>query len=143
MIEQVEHEGLQLAIILRHTAQREGIEFFTDENATLQLGYMNRPVGYLIAPHVHKPVRREIIYTQEALFIRKGRLRVDFYDEAERFVQSTILTTGDVVLLIRGGHGFEMLERSEIIEVKQGPFAGDRDKRRFEPKSLASAGATK
>ena len=39
---------------------------------------------------------------------------------------------GDVILLSSGGHGFEMLENSEIIEVKQGPFAGNIDKTRFE-----------
>ena len=37
-----------------------------------------------------------------------------------------------MILLSFGGHGFEMLEDSEIIEVKQGPFAGNIDKSRFE-----------
>jgi hypothetical protein len=41
------------------------------------------------------------------------------------------LQTGDVILLIQGGHGFEMLEETEIIEVKQGPYAGEQDKTRF------------
>lgn len=138
MIERISHDGMDLALILRHTSQREGIEFFTSEEATFQLGYMNRPTGYVIQPHLHKPVTREIVYTQEALFIRKGRLRADFYDESERYVQSAILEAGDVVLLVRGGHGFEILETSEIIEVKQGPFAGNRDKKRFEPSAKAA-----
>ena len=38
---------------------------------------------------------------------------------------------GDVILLIEGGHGFEVLEEIEMVEVKQGPYAGERDKERF------------
>jgi hypothetical protein len=34
-------------------------------------------------------------------------------------------------LLAHGGHGFTMLEESEIVEVKQGPYSGDVDKTRF------------
>ena len=33
---------------------------------------------------------------------------------------------------MNGGHGFEMLEKTEIIEIKQGPYAHDKDKTRFE-----------
>ncbi len=36
-------------------------------------------------------------------------------------------------MLSAGGHGFEMLEDAEIIEVQQGPYCGDKDKTRFEP----------
>lgn len=60
-------------------------------------------------------------------------MRVDFYDENRNYLESTILEARDVILLAYGGHGFEMLEESEIIEVKQGPYAGEMDKVRFEP----------
>jgi len=40
-----------------------------------------------------------------------------------------------VILLAFGGHGFEMLAPTEMIEVKQGPYAGDADKTRFSPVS--------
>jgi mannose-6-phosphate isomerase-like protein (cupin superfamily) len=93
---------------------------------------MNRPAGHVIPPHVHNPVRREVHYTNEVLLIRAGRVRVDFYDESRVYLESTILETGDVVLLAEGGHGFEMLEPTEMIEVKQGPYAGEQDKSRFE-----------
>ena len=36
-------------------------------------------------------------------------------------------------MLVAGGHGFEMLEPTEMIEVKQGPYSGDQDKSRFRP----------
>ena len=37
------------------------------------------------------------------------------------------------MLLAYGGHGFEMIEDSEIIEVKQGPYLDEVDKIRFDP----------
>ena len=132
-IETIKHGSQTLAIILRRSFTREGIEFLTPSNFSQQLGYMRRPRGYTIAPHVHKPVRREVHYTKEVLFIRSGRLRADFYDDNRTYLTSTLLEQGDVILLAYGGHGFEMLEECEMIEVKQGPYAGDEDKERFEP----------
>jgi hypothetical protein len=132
MIERIMHDEKELALIIRHTFRKDGIEFFTPSNYSQQIGYMNRPNGYVIPPHVHNPVIREVQYTKEVLFIKSGRLRVDFYSEEQAYLESTILEAGDVILLAYGGHGFEMLEDSEIIEVKQGPYAGDQDKTRFE-----------
>lgn len=122
-----------LAVILRTSFCREGIEFFTPSDFSQQLGYMNRSEGYVIAPHVHNPVAREVQFTKEVLFIKSGKVRVDFYDDHQRYLESRILRAGDVILLAFGGHGFEMLEDSEMIEVKQGPYAGDADKTRFQP----------
>ncbi len=135
MIERIVHGEQELALIVRRDFHHGGIEFFTPGTYSQQLGYMNRPVGYVIPPHVHNPVRREVQYTKEVLLIRSGRVRVDFYTESQEYLQSTVLVAGDVILLAFGGHGFEMLEPTEIIEVKQGPYCGDQDKTRFEPVS--------
>lgn len=132
-VESVMDKGTLLAVIVRMSFSCDGIEFFTPNDFSQQLGYMNRPKGYVIAPHVHNPVPREVSYTKEALFIRRGVVRVDFYDDAQQYLESRVLRAGDVILLAFGGHGFEMLEPSEIIEVKQGPYAGDADKTRFSP----------
>ena len=131
MIDRISHQNQELALIIRRAYSKEGIEFFTPGTYSQQIGYMSRPAGYAIPPHVHNPVPREVQFTKEVLFIRSGRLRVDFYSETQQYLESTILETGDVILLALGGHGFEMLEPTEIIEVKQGPYAGDADKTRF------------
>lgn len=122
-----------LAVILRTSFCREGIEFFTPNDFSQQLGYMNRPQGYVIEPHVHNAVVREVQFTKEVLLIKSGKVRVDFYDDDQCYLESRILYQGDVILLAFGGHGFEMLEASEMIEVKQGPYAGEADKTRFKP----------
>jgi mannose-6-phosphate isomerase-like protein (cupin superfamily) len=132
MIDRIFCKDRELALIIRRSFHKEGIEFFTPSTYSQQIGYMNRPAGYVIAPHVHNPVAREVQFTKEVLLIRSGRLRVDFYSDQQEYLESTILEAGDVILLAYGGHGFEMLEPTEIIEVKQGPYAGDQDKIRFE-----------
>jgi hypothetical protein len=132
MLQEIKHNNLLLAVILRREYSSEGIEFFTPNSFSQQLGYMRRPSGYVIAPHVHNEVSREVQFTKEVLFIRSGKVRVDFYDDEQNYLESTILNAQDIVLLAHGGHGFQMLEESEIVEVKQGPYVGDGDKTRFE-----------
>jgi mannose-6-phosphate isomerase-like protein (cupin superfamily) len=131
MIEEIRDEGRLLALMLSNRFREPGIHFFTPSEFSQQLAFMRHPAGKLIAPHVHNPVPREVQFTQEVLFIRKGRLRVDFYDADQRYLESRTLGPGDVILLIQGGHGFEVLEEVEMIEVKQGPYVGEQDKTRF------------
>ena len=138
-IERVLHDGNELAIILRAGYHNDGIQFFTAPEYSQQLAYMNRPAGHVIDPHVHNEVRREVVHTLEALFVRSGKVKLSLYDSGCEFVDSRVLEAGDIVLLTSGGHGIEMLEPSEIVEVKQGPYAGDQDKTRFDPSAQAHA----
>lgn len=131
-VEHIAHQGKLFSIIIRTRFEKDGIEFFTPDDFSQQLAYMKRPKDYVIPPHVHNPVTREVQFTQEVLFIKSGNVRVDFYGDDRSYLESRILNQGDVILLAHGGHGFEMLEESEIIEVKQGPYVGDGDKTRFQ-----------
>lgn len=131
MIDIIQYDKKQLAIIIREKFIASGIRFFTPDEYSQQLAYMQHPVGKIIEPHVHNPVQREVFFTQEVLFLKRGRLRVDFYDDERNYLESRILEAGDTILLASGGHGFEALEEIEMIEVKQGPYAGDADKTRF------------
>lgn len=131
MIDTIEFEGRMLALIVSHTYNKTGISFFTPNELSQQLAYMRHPAGKIIEPHVHNPVPREVQYTQETLFIKSGKLRVDFYDDQHVYLDSRILGAGDVILLVQGGHGFEVLEEIEMFEVKQGPYVGEQDKTRF------------
>jgi len=131
MISEIRHQGQMLALIVSHQFSEPGIHFFTPNDFSQQLAYMRHPAGKLIAPHVHNPVARSVDYTLEVLFIKRGKLRVDFYDSGQTYLESKVIEAGDVILLATGGHGFEVLEELEMIEVKQGPYAGDQDKTRF------------
>ena len=123
----------QMALIVKAAFCSEGIDFLTPDNYGQQVAYMNRPKGEVIQAHIHEPISRTLIGTQEVLYIRKGRIRVDFYESDRTYVSSVILGAGDLMLLSTGGHGFEVLEDIDMIEIKQGPFAEGRDKTRFVP----------
>ena len=134
MIETIKDENLNvLAIIVRNSYDKQGITFVTENDYSQQLAYMHHPQGHIIKPHIHNIVKREILYTKEALIIKKGKLRCDFYTDDKEYLKSVVVTDGDVILLVSGGHGFECLEETMMLEVKQGPYAGENDKIRFEP----------
>ena len=131
MVQKIEHDGKLLAVIVNNGFEKPGITFFTPNELSQQLAYMHHPVGKKIEPHIHTPAKREVLLTQETLIIKRGKLRVDFFDEQRGYLESRVLQTGDVILLVQGGHGFEVLEELEMFEVKQGPYIGRDDKTRF------------
>lgn len=134
-VETITHLGQTLALILRASFREPGVHFVTQEDSAQQVGYMRHPKGKVIEPHIHNEVERHITLTQEVLLIRHGRLRVDFYDQERIYLESRVLEENDVILLSTGGHGFEALDDLEMIEVKQGPYVGGRDKIRFQATS--------
>lgn len=132
MIEYVKNKEDTLAIIIKKGHKAEGIEFLTPGEYSQQVAYMHHPVGKKIDAHVHNEVHRNICYTQEVLVIQKGKLRVDFYNVGQQYLESRLIQEGDIILLVSGGHGFEVIEEVEMVEIKQGPYAGEGDKTRFE-----------
>jgi mannose-6-phosphate isomerase-like protein (cupin superfamily) len=134
MLEKFYDENDELiALVIGSHYEKDGVEFFTPGSFSQQLGHMRHQKGKVIQPHIHNRVNREVHLTQEVLIVRKGRVQVDLYDTKRAFIASTVLEAGDVILLASGGHGFTMLEPTEMIEVKQGPYLGDRDKTLFSP----------
>jgi len=135
MLEQVEIDGQVAGIILRSDYHTPGISFFTPDEYSQQLAYISHPAGKEIEPHTHNEVERSVIRTQEVLVIKKGVLRVTFYNDEQCAVAQRDLAQGDVILLASGGHGFEVIEDVALIEIKQGPYLGDDDKQRFLPRT--------
>ncbi|MFA6550016.1 MAG: hypothetical protein WCT36_01510 [Candidatus Gracilibacteria bacterium] len=122
-----------MAYIITKNHTESGTNFITPNDFSQQLAYMGHKKGHKIVPHIHNPVHRDVKMTLEVLFIKKGSVKIDFYDDNRNFLQNQTLYQGDTILLASGGHGFEALEDLEMIEVKQGPYAGDADKTRFDP----------
>ncbi len=135
MIETITYNNTIIAIIIYKDYQKDGISFITPQECSLQLGYMSHPTGYQIMPHVHNPVHRETVGTQELLFIRNGVIKIDFYSSDQKYLESRELSTGDIVLLASGGHGITVLEPTIMFEVKNGPYLDGTDKIRFEGKN--------
>ncbi|MFH1831827.1 MAG: hypothetical protein ABH827_03400 [bacterium] len=131
MLKTITHNDITIAIVIKNNYEKNGISFFTPKDFSQQLAYMKHDAGKIIEPHTHNQVTRQVLNTQEVLFIKQGKLRVDFYDNMQHYLESIILESGDTILLASGGHGFEVLEPVQMIEVKQGPYSGDTDKTRF------------
>lgn len=132
-IEKIYNGKELLSIIIRDNYHAQGITFITPDDYPHQLGYMNREKDYVIAPHVHNKVDRNVDFTQETLVVKSGVVRVDFYTQDKQYLESRMIYKGDIILLAAGGHGFKMIQSAEMIEIKQGPYAGAMDKVRFEP----------
>lgn len=124
-------EGKIIAIIVYNDYQKQGIDFFTPGEFSQQLAFISHKAGKTIGAHAHNACRRDISLTQETLFVKKGKLKVNFYDDNKDYFDNRILEGGDVILLASGGHGFEILEDVDMIEVKQGPYISDDYKNTF------------
>lgn len=131
MIEKIIHNETVIALIIYKNYKQDGIQFLSPREYSLQLGYMARSKGYQVIPHIHNPVHRNTIGTQEVLFIKSGVIRIDFYSFEQVYLESRELSDGDIILLAGAGHGIEVLEDAIIVEVKNGPFIEGADKGRF------------
>ena len=110
----------------------KGIEFFTASNLNMQVGLMGHSKNHIIKPHFHINRKKIVKQMSELLIIFSGQLKVFFYNKKKLRVKSLILNKKDMILLISGGHGFKVLKKLEMLEIKQGPFVGEKDKMRLE-----------
>jgi hypothetical protein len=116
------------AILIKADESVSGIEFFSPSDFSQQIGLMTRPAGYKVPAHIHNLVERKIEHTQEVLMIRRGSCEVILFNELNTVSHNLVLEVGDVILLAHGGHEINMITECEILEVKQGPYAGNMDK---------------
>jgi hypothetical protein len=112
-----------IAVVFFYAPIEPGVHFYCENESSLQVGKQWRAKGEKIRPHRHLPVtveRKETL--KEVLYIEKGKVKIIFYTDGWKEIGSRTLNAGDMVMLISGGHGFEMLEETEMIEIKQGPY---------------------
>lgn len=120
-----------LAIIIRAGSLPYGTTFLTSPEQSQQVGIIHHPAGHAIVPHIHCQVARTITMTQEVIFVRSGMVKVSIFNTVRQRVAQCILSAGDTAILLAGGHGFEFLEDSELVECKTGPYLGSNDKVQF------------
>ncbi len=132
MIEKILYKNKLFALIVRGKFRKKGgITFFTSKEATQQFGYMKHKKGHIVEPHQHNKRLTRILSTTEVILLLKGILRVDFYENKQKYLFSKIINEKDIIMLVRGGHGFKVLKKVEMIEVKQGPYNLAVDKTKF------------
>jgi len=123
--------GVPLAYIVDPSWQPSDTTFMTPSDFSLQMGMIVYSAGEDIPAHVHLPITRQVEGTSECIVVRKGRCCVTIYDSQRNFVAERDLEEGAIILLLSGGHGFHLYEDTILFEVKQGPYAGNKDKERF------------
>lgn len=134
MIKKIMHNGEVIAIVFKEEPNdvKGGINFFTSPENSLQTGILNHPKDHIIPPHIHNKVERRIVDTQEMLYLERGKMKVSFYTEENKKIGEETMVPGNLVLLMKKGHGFEMLEDSKLVYVKQGPYVNkETDKKVF------------
>jgi len=133
MLKEIIYKNRLYALIIKETYQnKKGISFFTKNSANQQIGFMNHPKNYTIKPHKHRARETKIVITSEVIILQRGRLRVDFYDNKLKYLFSIVLKKNQIIMLVHGGHGFKALEPIKMLEIKQGPFIGSKDKKKFD-----------
>ena len=94
---------------------------------------MNHQKNHIIKPHIHLKKSRIVNYCTEVLLIEKGKVKIKFFDNKSSDIKKDkILNKGDIIILFQGGHGFKVIEKTQIIEIKQGPYVEGKDKRIIE-----------
>lgn len=130
-IEEIASDGVPLALIVRRELQPSRTTFVTDASLSHQVGFVVYPAGGTVARHAHRELDRQIRGTSEVIVVRSGRCELDIYDPRRALVATRELRTGDVMIMLGGGHGFRMLESTTLLEIKQGPYAGAAEKELF------------
>ncbi len=131
LVETIATGGTPLAYVIRSGRLPPCTTFVTPPELQQQVGFIVYAAGGEIKRHRHRPVERRLVGTSEVLIVQRGRCEVDLYSEERELVATRELRQGDIIVLIAGGHGFRMLEETTLLEVKQGPYAGEDEKERF------------
>jgi hypothetical protein len=130
-VEIVSDDGVELCYIVRAGYEPTETTFITRPEYKQQVGFIKYGPGTHIPRHVHVPLERRIVGTSEVVLVRRGSCQLEVYSDARKLVATRELTSGDVVLMVAGGHGFAVHEDTVLLEVKQGPYIGLEEKERF------------
>tara|TARA_B100000780_G_scaffold257399_1_gene207215 strand:- start:179 stop:595 length:417 start_codon:yes stop_codon:yes gene_type:complete len=132
---EIRNKKVLYALIIKKKRRfiKKGVDFITKEHNLLQLGFLNHKKNHLIKSHIHLKKPRIINYCTEVLLIEKGKVKIKFFDNNNFDIKKDkILNKGDIIILFQGGHGFKILEKTQIIEIKQGPYVEGKDKKIIE-----------
>ena len=128
----IQKDGLKYALHFNFDNAKESKNFITDHSDPFQVGVFNLKENENIERHVHNEIAREVKTTSEALIVLNGKIKVSFYDQSNlELVDHVIVVGGELLLMLNGGHSLEILEDSKFLEVKQGPYIEEMDKRHF------------
>jgi hypothetical protein len=122
------HETKYAQIIWADTSVTQ-TTFFSPPESSFQFGLLSHEAGFVEAPHLHQPIKREIDDLQQMFVVQRGVVAVQLYADDKTLLKEVVLNAGDAIVLIHGIHAIRVIEDMQCISVKQGPFLGtERDK---------------
>jgi len=132
-MKEIVSDGVVLARLIAGDSWEKGLSFYSQDGDFIQLGTWCYDAGRVLQPHIHNTVPRTTERTQEFVFVRKGRLLTRIFDRHRKPVTEIEMGAGDMLVLLAGGHGYDILEDdTQVIEVKNGPYPGaEADRTRF------------
>lgn len=123
-MEKILHNNELVAIRIKKL--KKGITSPTNPTEALQVVTHKRLQNEYTKPHMHAQKKRITKKLQECLVVVKGKIKVDLYSKSKKYFKSIYLLSGETIIFISGGHGVRILQDSEIIEIKNGPFIEDK-----------------
>jgi len=128
LIETIKDKDEEIAIIVYKDSFKDRVKFITPENYPLQFGIMKYKRGDSAPSHMHPDVQRLVVQSQEAIHLVDGKIKLDIFNSKGELCASRTLGEGDSAFFVKGGRGWTALEETKMIEIKQGPFMGEKDK---------------
>ena len=114
-----------IAIVFYEKDWKKGLNFLTDDKEFIQVATWWYNKDRISPSHKHKRNKRIVERTQESVFVKKGSIEIKLYNEANKKIKTIILKSGDMIIILGGGHRYKILENStQAIEFKNGPFLG-------------------
>ncbi len=135
-IEKITHKDKTLALFFPKDISADGsIKFFTPPNFPLQIGLIEHKNGKHIPAHIHKDLHYDVNTTQEYLYVEKGEgIKIQIFSSDWKPIKEIIMSAGDSILFVGGGHEIDIPEGCRLFEVKQGPYPGDEAAKYFRDK---------
>lgn len=131
-IEDIVYQGKLIAFIVKKGyAPKKETHFLTDESLFQQVGFLKNSQGYVLKRHIHNAIERTVIGTPEAFLVRQGKIKVCIYSMDKKLICERIIKRGDMLFCVGGGHGFEFLVDSILLEIKQGPYFEQKQDKEF------------
>lgn len=119
--------GDLIAVVQTIADFRNGVNFFTPADNLLQVGVLNHSKGHKIQAHEHFPKNTLVDHMEEVLIVLTGSMEVDLFWK-NNLLDTVLVNAGQIILLNKGGHGFRIIEETQIVEVKLGPYSQKNDK---------------
>ena len=128
-------DDVHYASVLRPLLVPEGLSFFTPDEKFIQVGTWNYDENKSLEAHFHNYFERSSFRTQEVVYVIDGKIKCNLYKEDTTFIESLIIDSGMLIIQHEGIHEYEMIQKSKVLEVKNGPYFGpDKDRTRVNVK---------